>query len=830
MIRYSLFFPCILAGNLIAETLPPLTADKVPQSVEELWATYDPDQEPLEAQIVREWTEDGCVIRFLTYTIGTFKGQKSTMAAFYAAPEDPDGRIPALIQMHGGGQRASIDSAKYGAENGYACLSINWGGREMEEAQPGDPTTDWGALDATQTGHNSHYAKLTPDHLTLDPFESPRNNNWFLITLGARRGISYLQQQPEVDGTRIGAFGHSMGGYLTVMLAGADKRIKAGVPSCGGSGSAPDVIRNRPNSGVRRKHSELYHQTCDDAAYIPHIHAPMLYMGPQNDFNGILDNMYENWKSMPSERIGYTVNPHMNHRATAEHVFPSMLWFDDHLKGTFDFPQTPALEVNLESGNGVPIASLTPDQIDKVAKVDIYYAVDNHILSRFWRSAPSRRTDDTWEAELPVTSEDQPLYVIANVYYHLAHDVVGYPWMREAPDTFGVTSELRTFTPTELRSAGIRGDKLRARMLQEQFDYQDWYRLNWENPHAWSAYTRKIKDPRFGGPDGASLAMDIRVDHDTTFLLHIRNNSWGAFPEGERGEYYAPVTVQAAPDWQTIRVELKDFQPTTAQTTEPLTHWRHVTELGLCGRLKVEKDGRSVELPEVTDTSMATYHAPRHFRNLRWEGGDWPPLSESLRGEAPGKRTGMVAFDREFQQAIDDSLALEALDEKEAKNGRIHLRKEMASGIESFWRVMDDKSVEGKTISVGGKPYQRGLGVHADSRISFPLNGAFSSFHVVPGPDDAHRGLLEMRILVDGKEAFASGKVRSTDFEARPVTIPLNAAGELTLIVTDGGDGAGGDHASWADAYLTKKSEAKKNPAEAGSTDETKPPIAEPSL
>jgi len=805
MIRSAFLILCMLAGNLIAETLPPLSADKVPQSVEELWATYDPDKEPLEAKIVREWIEDGCVVRFITYTIGTFKGQKSTMAAFYATPEKPDGKIPALIQMHGGGQRAGIASAKYGAENGYACLSINWGGREMEKAQPGDPTTDWGAVDATQTGHNSHYSKLTPDHLTLDPFESPRNNNWFLITLAARRGISYLQQQPEVDGSRIGAFGHSMGGYLTVMLAGADERIKAGAPSCGGSGSAPDVIRNRPNAGVRRKHSKLYHQTCDDAAYIKHIRVPMLYMGPQNDFNGILDNMFENWKSMPSEHIGYTVNPHMNHRATAEHVFPSMLWFDAHLKGTFDFPQTPALEVNLKSGNGVPTASLKPDQIDKVAKVDIYYSVDNHILSRFWRSAASRRSGDTWEAQLPVTSEGQPLYVIANVYYQLDHDVVGYPWMRAAPETFGVTSELRAFTPAELQSAGVRGDKVRERRLQAEFDYQDWYRLNWENPHAWSAYTRKIKDPRFVGPDGASLAMDIQVAHDTTFLIHVRNNSWGAYPDGKRGEYYAPVAVKASPDWQTLRLELEDFQPTTSQTKEPLTNWRHITELGLCGRLRVEKDGKSVMFPDNVAAARATYHAPRHFKNLRWEGGCWPPLSESLQAGRQQKDTGSAGFEKEFQEAIDESIALEAIDERAATNGKIYLRKEMASKVESFWRVLNDKGVQGKTISVGGKAYERGLGVHADSHLRFPLNGKFSSFHAVPGPDDAHRGLIEMRILVDGKEVFASGKVRSTGFDGRPVTISVEEAKELELFVTDGGDGRGGDHASWADAYLTKE-------------------------
>ena len=41
-----------------------------------------------------------------------------------------------------GGQRAFQHEVEYYAKRGYACLSINWGGREMEDAKPGDPNTD----------------------------------------------------------------------------------------------------------------------------------------------------------------------------------------------------------------------------------------------------------------------------------------------------------------------------------------------------------------------------------------------------------------------------------------------------------------------------------------------------------------------------------------------------------------------------------------------------------------------------------------------------------------------------------------------------------------
>lgn len=140
----------------------------------------------------------------------------------------------------------------------------------------------------------------------------------------------------------------------------------------------------------------------------------------------------------------------------------------------------------------------------------------------------------------------------------------------------------------------------------------------------------------------------------------------------------------------------------------------------------------------------------------------------------------------------------------QAEDGKVRLTTAMATRTVSFLPVMDDLSVTGTPISIGGKIFTKGLGVHAESELTFPLNGKYSNFHVVPGPDDAHHGYLEMIILVDDKEVFASGKTRSTEAMAKPLDIPVKGAKTITLKVGDGGDGNGGDHASWADAYLEK--------------------------
>ena len=110
-----------------ADSLPPLKDGKAPTNLVELWGNYDPRKEPLEAQVVREWKEGDNTYRSVVFMIGTFKGKKARLAAFYAFPKS-DRKLPAILQVHGGGQRASVESVKHSVDNGYVGLSINWGG------------------------------------------------------------------------------------------------------------------------------------------------------------------------------------------------------------------------------------------------------------------------------------------------------------------------------------------------------------------------------------------------------------------------------------------------------------------------------------------------------------------------------------------------------------------------------------------------------------------------------------------------------------------------------------------------------------------------------
>jgi len=608
---------------LAADSLPPLKNGRVPQNLDELWKGYDPRAEPLETTVVREWQDDGVTLRHVVFTVGTFKGRKSRLAAFYAFPANATARkLPALLHLHGGGQRAFVHEAKFAAHNGYAGLSINWGANPLNGTRPGDPNTDWGAVDPTQAGHVSHYASLAPDEKTLDAVESPRNNNWFLLVLAARRALTFLERQPEVDPTRLGIYGHSMGGKLTTDLAGIDPRVKAAAPSCGGAGSAPDALLAIPGSGLRGSRGPLHLATIDDRAYIPRITCPILMLSPTNDFNCPLDCLFANWAHIGSRHVRFTVSPHLNHRHLEAHDACRILWFEQWLKGRFEFPATPKLAITLDAPDGVPRAIVTPDPSKPIERVDIYYSVAPHVLTRFWRDARARRQGDRWVGTCPLLNAKQPLFVIANVTYRhglaIRQPRTGQPYEPH----FAISSPLVTILPEALARAGVKATDEPSLLIEDfapQREWHDWYRLNWPNPAHWQAWTRKVKDPKWRGPDRARLLLDVRSARDNQLVFVFKFNDWRAFPREPQGSFAAVKPLKASDGWQTLSVSLDDLVPLQEKPSrlkrKPWRprNWRTLTELGLCCRVTLLRNQGKPQLIEKE------WQGPRQFRNLRWQ-------------------------------------------------------------------------------------------------------------------------------------------------------------------------------------------------------------------
>lgn len=289
----------------------------VPQTQEDFWTSMHNKilTDPLNAATHTTWTEphsDGSgntiTISRITYELGPLTGTQHTanpvIAAYYAKPTTGT-NLPGIVQNHGGGQFALSSYAKYWAEQGYAATCINWGGLHLENRNPNEPSssgtlhpnTNWDGLAAgfsrpsTATYPQDNpitdaifWASIDPatfsDGQTLYDIPHPINSSWILNGYAVRRAITYLQSLPEVDGSRIGVLGWSMGGRTT-MMSSTDPRIDVLAPAVGGTGFLFEDFWGVPGSARNSSGWQdipLFKATVADQAYWPHVSVPVMFL------------------------------------------------------------------------------------------------------------------------------------------------------------------------------------------------------------------------------------------------------------------------------------------------------------------------------------------------------------------------------------------------------------------------------------------------------------------------------------------------------------------------------------------------------------------------
>jgi hypothetical protein len=182
----------------------------------------------------------------------------------------------------------------------------------------------------------------------------------------------------------------------------------------------------------------------------------------------------------------------------------------------------------------------------------------------------------------------------------------------------------------------------------------------------------------------------------------------------------------------------------------------------------------------------------------------------SARGDAK-TWTGVTAFGEEIQVPVGRVVALDVL-----QNRAVYLsdlkpkRYEHTPYFDVAWPFVTDGSVAGRDLRLGGSTYDKGLGLHSESRLTYALNGGYRRFESVVGLDEqtGRRGRVRIQVLVDGRpQALGWDKELTLADGPRAVRVDLTGARELTLVVAfrDGGRGPDAqDHVNWGDARLIR--------------------------
>ncbi|MCI6668747.1 MAG: NPCBM/NEW2 domain-containing protein [Romboutsia timonensis] len=162
--------------------------------------------------------------------------------------------------------------------------------------------------------------------------------------------------------------------------------------------------------------------------------------------------------------------------------------------------------------------------------------------------------------------------------------------------------------------------------------------------------------------------------------------------------------------------------------------------------------------------------------------------------------------DRDGNQ-VEKSRTISVFDEQDFKYLSDYDWKSAKSGWGS---VNKDKSVSNNKLRLTGEDgsevvYDKGIGTHATSTIVYDLTDKnVNYFSTYVGVDRAMYnsvGRVQFEVYVDGKKVYDSGVMNANDPQ-KFVEVDLLGAKELKLVVKDGGNGIGSDHATWADAKL----------------------------
>jgi hypothetical protein len=145
-------------------------------------------------------------------------------------------------------------------------------------------------------------------------------------------------------------------------------------------------------------------------------------------------------------------------------------------------------------------------------------------------------------------------------------------------------------------------------------------------------------------------------------------------------------------------------------------------------------------------------------------------------------------------------------------NGRVQYLSQLTpvkiserTGLSPPQRFHMDQTCDGRPLMIGSRTFPWGIGVHADSELSFKTGGIFKEFRSTAGVDArmAGAGSVVFAVLGDSKPLFKSPVIRGGN---APVEVIVAIAGvqELVLKVSDAEDNDLSDMADWGAARIVR--------------------------
>lgn len=257
------------ASGAAADALPPVRVAQLRAQVRANFFVADPPP-ALEARVHRRFSPaPGVAAEAVTYA--TQFGRRVPAILYRPDPAPVDGRLPAFVVVNGhGGDKFAWYSYFTGVSFARAgCVVLTY-----------DPAGE-GERSASRRSGTRDHDKLTGDEVLA------RRLAGLMIT-DVRQAVSYLASRPEVDATRIGAGGYSLGSFVLALAGAVEPRLRACVLVGGGNLDASGGYWDRSKPMCQGLPYQSLHFLGDRPAVLYALHAAR---GPLLIWNGRADTV-----------------------------------------------------------------------------------------------------------------------------------------------------------------------------------------------------------------------------------------------------------------------------------------------------------------------------------------------------------------------------------------------------------------------------------------------------------------------------------------------------------------------------------------------------------
>lgn len=226
-------------------------------------------------------------VRSLFYEGVPWKGNPTRVFAWYGAPK-AEGKVPAMVLVHGGGGTAFDSWVRLWNERGYAAIAMDLCGCVPRRVKQG-----W----------ERHEHGGPPGWGGFDQVDGPPEDQWTYHAVAAvLLGHSLLRSFPEVDAGKVGVTGISWGGFLTCIVSAVDPRFRFAAPvyGCGFLGEDSAWLGTFEKMGKER--AEKWLGLWDPSRYLARTRMPMLWLNGTNDFAYPLGSYRKSYRLPAGER------------------------------------------------------------------------------------------------------------------------------------------------------------------------------------------------------------------------------------------------------------------------------------------------------------------------------------------------------------------------------------------------------------------------------------------------------------------------------------------------------------------------------------------------